>query len=616
MGMTYRTITPLVWLLLAATLFGACTTTQSRDIPPEKRRDYAVRDIRDLISESEYSRAIQRIETERRGELLAPETTAELYENAVSGMQGRFRTLVEEQKYREALSVYRSLEVIDELDPLSEWSQQRLRVSLAEHYRDEGNTVLALNALTEIEELSSVETETLQSFVSSAVRHRHQFALRQIEEVLAQRGVALGADAEEVLSKTPDPSTMQQGTVTVWVNRGIRIEQGQGVPDRVIGSGFFIDKRGYIVTNYHVVQSEVDPEYEGYSRLYVRLPGQEDQRIPAKVVGYDRIFDIALLKVEVEPSYVFSFTNTKVLSPGTDILTIGSPGGLQSSISSGIISATDRRFLQLGEVLQVDLPINPGNSGGPVFDKSGKLVGVVFAGIEQFEGVNFAIPSYWVRPILDKLYDGGEVPHSWLGAAVNETDEGLEVMYVAPDSPAREAGLSQGDLIRRIAGKKVSRIEDAQDLLLDRAPGELLPVTWHQGAESEGNGDTSDSQDGSDDGRTVTRVLSLGDRPYSPVEQALEVQDIADVLPVLYGMNIDEVSRFPWQRQYVIQNVYSGSIADETGLSENDPFSLLDWRVNYDRRFVSIQLVIRKRKAGFIETGIQLTAPLEPNNFL
>jgi hypothetical protein len=81
-------------------------------------------------------------------------------------------------------------------------------------------------------------------------------------------------------------------------------------------------------------------------------------------------------------------------------------------------------------------------------------------------------------------------------------------------------------------------------------------------------------------------------------------------------MNIDEVSRFPWQRQYVIQNVYSGSIADETGLSENDPFSLLDWRVNYDRRFVSIQLVIRKRKAGFIETGIQLTAPLEPNNFL
>ena len=79
---------------------------------------------------------------------------------------------------------------------------------------------------------------------------------------------------------------MIKGTVTVWVDRGLRIENGVGYADRVIGSGFFIDPRGYFITNYHVIQSEVDPKYEGYSRLYIKLPGDSDTRVPAKVIGW------------------------------------------------------------------------------------------------------------------------------------------------------------------------------------------------------------------------------------------------------------------------------------------------------------------------------------------
>ena len=85
-------------------------------------------------------------------------------------------------------------------------------------------------------------------------------------------------------------------TVTIWVDKGIAIHNGMGFADRVLGSGFFIDRKGYIVTNHHVISDMVDPKYEGYSRLYVKLAADQDTRIPAKVIGFDKIHDLALLK--------------------------------------------------------------------------------------------------------------------------------------------------------------------------------------------------------------------------------------------------------------------------------------------------------------------------------
>jgi S1-C subfamily serine protease len=391
---------------------------------------------------------------------------------------------------------------------------------------------------------------------------------------------------------------MLKGTVTIWVNRGIKMQGGVGYADRVIGSGFFIDPRGYLITNYHVISSEVDPTYEGYSRLFVRLPNKPDERIPAQVVGYSKIFDIALIKVEVTPAYVFSFTNIRTLEPGEQIFAMGSPGGLENTITSGIISATGRRFLQMGDAIQMDVPVNPGNSGGPLVDGKGDLVGVVFAGIEQFQGVNFAIPSFWIRKFLPQLYGGGNVVHPWIGADVQVVNNGLEVVYVAPGSPAQISGLREHDIITMINGNHVRKVGDAQSVLLSFPQRTLLSVTWER------------------DGRAQSGYVMPSDRPYIPIEEALKTQEPADLFPALFGMDVESTSDFPWQRDFVVKYVYPGSIADETGLSPQDPLTVVNWKVDKKQHAAIVQLVMKQKKAGFLQRAIQLGTSLEIPNFL
>ena len=115
------------------------------------------------------------------------------------------------------------------------------------------------------------------------------------------------------------PKTIQNcidATVTIWVDKGISIHNGIGYADRVLGSGFFIDKRGYLITNHHVINDMVDPKYEGYSRLYIKLASDQDTRIPAKVIGYDSVLDLALLKAEIDPPYILSLGSSQDLQIG------------------------------------------------------------------------------------------------------------------------------------------------------------------------------------------------------------------------------------------------------------------------------------------------------------
>lgn len=606
-------------LLLTFVTVAGCVSVQDEPTDPAERLAYLKSEVESLLEEEKPARALQ--DTIHYGStgVFDTETSKDFYRRSLEQLVALFEADVANSRYESALAHFDSLARLSNeakehflsapadaegsaagaaASVLDDYSRSGLRQAQAKQLLEEGNKSLALTLLTEIDSWEELGTDTVQRFVEAAISQKNRFALERLSEELSERGTDLPEAARPLLESQATPSEMVEGTVTVWVDRGIRIERGAGVPDRVIGSGFFIDERGYVLTNYHVVSSEVDPTYEGYSRLYVRLPGKPDQRIKAEVVGYDRIFDVALLKVPIEPEFTFSFTQIRELAPGERILTIGSPGGLQSSISSGIISATDRRFLQIGEVLQVDLPVNPGNSGGPIFDGRGRLVGIVFAGIEQFEGVNFAIPSYWVRPLLSDLFAEGEVQHAWLGVAVADNNGRLEVTYVAPGSPAEDVGVHVGDELKSLNGSELSGIAEAQDMLLRMRIDELVGVTFER------------------DGTEMRKMIALGRRPHRPVEKALESQEISEVFAPLFGMTTNEVGRLPWQRRFVVTNVYPGSIADETGLSENDPFSLLDWRYSEEQRAVGIQIVVKKRKAGFLETAVQLAAPIETNNFL
>ncbi len=608
-----RTSFPLLLLfslgLLA--LFAACTgmppperftSTESEEgdtrTGPE-RTAFVQKELEGFLSDGSPEIVIQRLARIRReGGPLEEPALSDLREEARRLLVTQFEEAVAEGDYSRAITVYYSLRTESMQDEAGEWDLNRLYIAEGSSYLEEGNDVIALHTALRAPILTEVEPEELLRWADVAVALRNRYALSVIGDALEAQSAELTEEARQVIAEPPKPADMLRGTVTVWVNRGIRLEGGMGVPDRVVGSGFFIDSRGYLLTNYHVIESEVSPEYEGFSRLFIRLPGQPDSRVPARVVGYDRIFDIALLKAEIDPAYVFPVTSIREVQAGTTIFAMGSPGGLENSISSGIISATQRRFLQLGDAIQVDVPINPGNSGGPLVNTEGELIGVVFAGIEQFEGVNFAIPSAWLQLFLPDLYQEGEVVHPWLGAAVRETRAGLEIVYVAPRSPAQEAGLVVGDLITGIDGWEPRRIGEAQRVILSRKPGSLLRLAVGRDDES------------------FETVVALDARPYSPIEDILEIERPEDLFPPLFGMRVQDISSLPWQRNFVITRVYPGTIADETGLSEQDPLSVQNWRVDLDRNIALLQIVIKKRKAGFLESGIQLASFLEIDNFL
>ncbi|MFP4612219.1 MAG: S1C family serine protease, partial [Spirochaetaceae bacterium] len=580
-------------------LFLWSCATDAEPAPDLATREAQARDeIVRLLDDGNAAEAVQRVSAYGRSGLLETREREQFADQAVDELVTGFREAVEEGRVSEAIGMYYSLETLDAADRLEDWDLGRLYLEQAEQYVEDEHFVAALYSFGRIPDLSRLDSGVLLRYADFAREHRNRYVARKIIEELAQREEVVPTEVSEFVQSEPDAEEMISGTATVWVDRGIRLQEGLGVPDRGIGSGFFIDRRGYLVTSYHVIRSEVDPTYEGYSRLFVRLPGSSQNRVPARVVSYDRVFDVALLKVEVDPPFVFSFSNVRALRAGSRVLAIGSPGGLENSITSGIISATNRRFLQMGDALQVDVPVNPGNSGGPLLDEEGEVIGIVFAGIEQFEGVNFAIPAFWIQHFLPRLYDEGEVIHPWIGSAVHESRDGLEVMYVHPDSPARTAGLRRGDVLTSIDGWNPGKIGDAQQVLLEREPGSLIELQWRR------------------DGETMEGYVALGERPHSPVEEALEVQEPDELFPVLFGMEAEDVSAMPWQSNYVVSRVYGGKVADETGLSEQDPFTLRDFQVDTDRRIAVARIAVKKRKAGFVESGIQLGAYLDVDYFL
>lgn len=522
-------------------------------------------------------------------------------------LREKFQSAIDETDYTAALKYYRSIAQIDWTDLLDGIempdgakpdieSLQRSRVmSLLEV----GRSMQALAYVRQQKELSFLNDEDLQLILETAIEEKKQPVLQRILKELEDRGLSAGTEIPEDLDSQFSQPELIRGTVTIWVNRGMRIEQGVGLPDRVIGSGFYIDKRGYIITNYHVISSEVDPSYEGFSRLYIRPSRNPETKIPARVVGWDPVFDIALLKVETESETVLSISPVENHKPGEKIFAIGSPGGLENTITSGIISAVNRRFLQMGNVIQVDVPINQGNSGGPLIDASGNIIGVVFAGIEQFEGVNFAIPVQWLIHILPKLYDAGAIQHPFLGAALQKVDEGLEVLYCLPESPAARIGLETGDLLQKIGGISFEEIVDVQDTLLQYSPGTLVKVEW---TDDEGN-----EEDG---------YASLAERPELPLEQAVEMDQLDKLFPPVFGMQVQKIQDNLLGTKYVVEKVYRGSVADETGMSVNDPFSIQKWQYLDEQEVLLVQIRIKKRKAGFLETGVQMGAYIATNNFI
>ncbi|MFW5693718.1 MAG: S1C family serine protease [Alkalispirochaeta sp.] len=593
-------------------MWTSCATDPGSNARTFSRSELLVEAIERDLSGDRPVRAINLITQGLDRSLITREEARAYVQSVHENELGRYRRAREENDFPVMVAAADNLRVLED-DPIRLGgmptdeelpSADELLLRWAQEELEAEEPVTALYLLLRRSTMGDLPPDSVREFIEISRMLNHGEAEERLLRVAEANDIKVPPAVQPVdVGVGSHTQRMLEGTVTVWVNRGMRIQDGVGVPERVVGSGFFVDPRGYLLTNYHVISSEVDPEYEGYSRLFVRLPGRRDQRIPARVIGYDRVFDLALLKVEVDPTYVFSLSDVRELQPGERVLALGSPGGLDSSITSGIVSAAGRRFLQMGEAVQVDVPINPGNSGGPLILPDGQVAGVVFAGLEQFEGVNFAVPSYWIRHFFPRLFTEGEVVHSWLGMSLHERNTGLEVVYVAPGSPAESAGIEPGALLIDINGTEVDELATAQDVILDTPVHGIVTTRWRHTAD---DGSVS----------TTRRLLATAERPFSPVENALEREPIENLFPVLFGMDVHEVSSAPWGPDFVITEVLPGSIADESSLSVDDPFALRDWRVDRDLRAAFIQIVIKKRKAGFLESGVQLGAFLEDDSFL
>jgi serine protease Do len=234
-----------------------------------------------------------------------------------------------------------------------------------------------------------------------------------------------------------------------------------------VGSGIIISPDGYIVTNDHVV--------DGAMQIKVTL---NDRRVlNAKVVGVDKLTDIAVLKVNATGLPTVVWGDSTKLEPGQTVLAFGSPFGyFQFSVTRGIVSAVNRpnpysdNARKPGGYIQTDAAINPGNSGGPLVNAHGELVGIntfIISNSGSFAGAGFAIPSQIVRATSEQLIQHGKVEHGYLGISMNDVTpdnahffnlqdaSGAIVAQVTPDSPASRGGLHTGDVISQLNGQKI-----------------------------------------------------------------------------------------------------------------------------------------------------------------
>ena len=230
-------------------------------------------------------------------------------------------------------------------------------------------------------------------------------------------------------------------------------------PRKGIGSGFVIHRDGWVLTNAHVV--------EGADRVEVEL-GDGDVRLPARLIGLDAESDVALLKVDAgRPMPVIPLGDSERVALAEWVMVIGSPFGLDHSVTVGIVSHTGRsEIAPVGrpgsyDFIQTDASINPGNSGGPLLNLRGEAIGIATAVNAAGQGIAFAIPINMAKEILGQLRDRGRVVRSWLGVSVREIPpesggaRGVQVTEVASGGPAAGAGLRVGDVITTIEGHSV-----------------------------------------------------------------------------------------------------------------------------------------------------------------
>ena len=347
--------------------------------------------------------------------------------------------------------------------------------------------------------------------------------------------------------------------------------------ERSLGSGVIVDKRGYILTNNHVVEQA--------TKIQVQLNG-DTNRYTAKVIGVDEETDLAVIKIDASKDLpIAKLGNSDGVQVGDWVLAIGSPFGLQATVTAGIISAKDRGGIsnhQFQKFLQTDAAINPGNSGGPLVDLAGQVIGIntaIITGSRGYEGVGFALPSTTAITVYDQIIKQGRVTRGSIGVSFQEelstnaitlkslgTTHGLVIEGVAPGSPAEKAGLKGGDVITSVNGQPVKTGNDLVNPIAQAAIGSKVKLTFIRDHVQKEVTATVDDR---------TRVFPntagrLGDQPgeAAPAEFGLHVEELTPERGHRVGME--------GQRGVLVTEVDPASFAEDLRFDRGDVIALIN----------------------------------------
>jgi serine protease Do len=327
-----------------------------------------------------------------------------------------------------------------------------------------------------------------------------------------------------------------------------------------LGSGFILDKDGYIVTNNHVI--------DGADEIQVKL--KDGMEFPAEIIGRDESTDLALIKIKADHDLpVLPLGDSDKMDIGQWVLAIGSPFGLEHTVTAGIISAKGR-VIGAGpydDFIQTDASINPGNSGGPLINMYGEVIGINTAIVAGGDGIGFAIPVNIAKEIFAQLKNSGEVTRGWLGVAIQDLDEELKEYYdvdkgvliaeVFDGDPAEQAGIKANDIILEINGKSVESSRDLTRLIAGLAVGSKAEIEVNR----DGKVKTFNVKIAR---RDSDKLLASGSDQSKNKESKLgiEISDITPAIAKKYNLGTDD--------GVIVVNVEPDSKGAKAGIIQGD----------------------------------------------
>ena len=362
--------------------------------------------------------------------------------------------------------------------------------------------------------------------------------------------------------------------------------------EKSLGSGFIINKEGYIITNDHVVR---DAEM-------IQVALSNEKTYTAKVVGSDPKTDIAVIKITASedlPTAVLG--DSDKLQVGQWAIAIGNPFGLNRTVTIGVVSATGRSNMGIEtyeDFIQTDASINPGNSGGPLLNIYGEVIGINTAIVAAGQGIGFAIPINMAKNIVDQLVKKGTVTRGWLGVAIQPLTEdiarsfgyksmkGALVSDVLEGSPASKAGIRQGDIITRFNGKEIKDSRHLQLIVADTPVGTTVPAEIFR------------------DGKaySVTVTVDNSDKAAAARPKA------GETLPAeegLFGMSVEELPeslRSKGISGVIVAGVDPEGIAADAGIQQGDVVISVDRKKikNLNDYLQAMKGVERKGSVAFL----------------